>query len=298
MGRPIKKKFFGNLNEGSTLTHTDDGIGGEGIASVIFVNAGAKYSAGTTVAFSAPSVPGGSVATGTPVFAAGGVFDSITMTDNGSGYATTATMTITTATGVAVAGTGTSATTVVYVTTAGIYTGMTVQGTGISATATYVTSIGAALVNVTWPHASTVTGTIRFIDLPTTPAVSKTTLTTGRDNALAVYAFVPGGSSGVIGDIIKQESSTRYLVKTAQASGVPGQCRLVAVATGSLAEGEMNLLATDSLNSTYFVTKLTARRALLTQYNDGGSGFEYADGSAANWDIVAAVLGTVSIANL
>lgn len=120
------------------------------------------------------------------------------------------------------------------------------------------------------------------------------TLTTSVMNALAIKAFVPGGSSGVVGDIIKQESSRRYLVTTAQGTG---QCRLVAAADGALTEGQMNLLATDTLGSTYFVTKLTARRAHLSTATNGGSGFEYADGSVAGWSLDAATTGFVSVAS-
>jgi hypothetical protein len=283
MGRPIKKKFFGELTAG--------GIGGEGIASVNFSNTGANYSSGATVTFSAPSIPGGVTATGTPVFANRN-FSSITMTNNGSGYISTATMTITTATGVVVAGTGTTGTSIVYVTTAGIFTGMQVTGTGINASPTYVSSIESGLVNVTLNNASTVSGSISFRDSPTTAAVSSTVLTTGRANGLSVGAFVPGGGSGQTGDIVKQESSTRYLVRTT-ATGI---CRLASTATGSLTEGQMNLVATDVNASTYFVTKLTARRAVLTQFTVNGS-FEYANGAVANWSIDAATTGTVSIAN-
>jgi len=288
MGRPIKKKFFGELTAG--------GIGGEGIASVNFSNTGANFSAGTTVTFSAPNIPGGVTATGTPVFA-NRSFSSITMTNNGSGYTVTATMTITTATGVTVAGTGTSCQSIVYVNTSGIFTGMQVTGTGINASPTFVSSIESGLVNVTLNNASTVSGSISFRDSPTTAAVSSTVLTTGRANGLSVGAFVPGGGSGQTGDIVKQESSTRYLVRTSQASGVAGICRLASTATGSLTEGQMNLLATDVNASTYFVTKLTARRAVLTQFTVNGS-FEYANGAVANWSINAATTGTVSIANL
>lgn len=284
MGRPIKKKFFGELTAG--------GIGGEGIASVNFSNTGANFSAGTTVTFSAPSIAGGVTATGTPVFANRN-FSSITMTNNGSGYTSTATMTVTTATGVVVAGTGTAGTSIVYVTTAGIFTGMQVTGTGINASATHVSSIESGLVNVTLANASTVSGSISFRDSPTTAAVSSTVLTTGRANGLSVGAFVPGGGSGQSGDIVKQESSTRYLVRTT-ATGI---CRLASTATGSLTEGQMNLVATDVNASTYFVTKLTARRAVLTQSTVNGS-FEYANGAVANWSINAATTGTVSVANL
>jgi hypothetical protein len=289
MGRPIKKKFFGDLASG--------GIGGEGIATVSFANTGLHYSVGSTVAFSAPAIAGGVTATGTPVLNSDGSFVSVTITNAGSGYTSTATITATTATGVSVTGAGTSTQTVVYVNTSSIYAGMRVTGTGINAGATYVLSIGDGLVNLTAANASTVSGTLNFTDQPTTAVSFVTTLTTGRDNGLSVSAYVPGGSSGTAGDIVKQESSTRYLVRTSQASGVAGICRLTAAATGSLTSGQMNLIATDVNGSTYFVTKLTARRAVLTQYNNASS-FEYADGAVANWSISAASAGVVSIATL
>jgi hypothetical protein len=94
---------------------------------------------------------------------------------------------------------------------------------------------------------------------------------------------------------MKQEASHRYLVKTAQGQS---QCKLVAKATSDLLVGEMNLIATDSLTSTYFVTKLTAHRANLTQYTDGGSGFEYGVTDVAGWTINSATTGTVSISNV
>lgn len=120
------------------------------------------------------------------------------------------------------------------------------------------------------------------------------TLTSIYQNALSVTAFVPGGSSGVAGDIVKQEASKRYLVRTAQ--GI-GQCRIVAVAGGSLTEGQMNLIATDVNGSTYYVTKLTARRATLTRATMSSS-YEYATGEVTGWSLSAATTGTVSLANL
>jgi hypothetical protein len=130
-----------------------------------------------------------------------------------------------------------------------------------------------------------------------TGAAATSVLTSSYDNGLRINAYVPGGSAGLLGDIMKQEASRRYLVKTADGKG---QCKLVAVATGSLAEGEMNLLAYDSNSpaSSYYVTKLTGRRAVLTQATDGGSGFEYATGVVAGWTLGSASAGVVSLANV
>jgi hypothetical protein len=64
MGRPLNKKYFGNRNIGSTSVTTDDGIGGEGVASVT-LNALGSYTTRPTIGFSAPTLPNGVTATGT-----------------------------------------------------------------------------------------------------------------------------------------------------------------------------------------------------------------------------------------
>ena len=58
----------------------------------------------------------------------------------------------------------------------------------------------------------------------------------------------------------------------------------------------MNIIASDTNGSTYFVKKLTARRAVLTQSTASGS-FVFADGAAAGWTLGAAASGIVSVAN-
>lgn len=216
MGRPIKKKFFGNLNPG--------GAGGEGVASVTLSTSSLTVSTLTvTVVFSAPTLAGGVTALGTPV-KTGNTVTSVTIDTAGSGYL--------------------SAPSVTFIAPGGT------TGTGVAV------------------------------------------LTSSAINALDVTAYVPGGSSSVQGDIVKQEASRRYLVATAQGTG---QCRLVT--TSTLAEGEMTLIATDVNGSTYYVSKLTARRATLAQQTVSGS-FEYATGDVTGWTIDAATTGTVSLATV
>lgn len=65
MGRPIKKKFFGNTNSGVVFPGGDNNIGGEGIASVTITNAGDYTGNLPTVSFGIPSIPTGIQATGT-----------------------------------------------------------------------------------------------------------------------------------------------------------------------------------------------------------------------------------------
>ena len=50
MGRPLNKKYFGNRNIGSTAT-TDNGIGGEGVASVTIAGTNNNYIAVPTATF-------------------------------------------------------------------------------------------------------------------------------------------------------------------------------------------------------------------------------------------------------
>lgn len=136
-----------------------------------------------------------------------------------------------------------------------------------------ITNAGAgytAVPTVTLTSTSTTGTTATFV----------ATLANVVSNAIAISAWIPGGSSAKVGDIMKQESSRRYLVNTTD--GV-GQCKLV---TDTPAEGQMTITATDSDGNTYYVKKLTAHRAVLIQ--DTGSGFQFADDSAAGWNLTAA----------
>ena len=95
MGRPIKKKFFGNLNlpkYGSV--GQGSGVGGEGVSSIT-LPANAPDAAGAiTVSFTAPQIAGGVTATGTPV-KTGSTVTSVTITSPGSGYTVAPTVTFT-----------------------------------------------------------------------------------------------------------------------------------------------------------------------------------------------------------
>ena len=224
MGRPIKEKYFGNTNSpySNQSVGGTTGLGGEGVASITLSTSSLTVSTGTvTVLFSAPQLPGGVTAAGTPV-KTGNTVTSVTITAAGTGY--------------------TAAPTVVFAATVGS------TGTGVAV------------------------------------------LTSTQYNAIKGLAWVPGGSAKLF-DIKKQEGSKRYLVNTADGRAI---CKLVA--TPTIASGEMNIIASDTNGSTYFVKKLTARRAVLTQ-STASTAFLFADGSAAGWTLDAASLGVVSVAN-
>jgi hypothetical protein len=306
MGRPIKKKFFGNLNKpGYGSVSFTSGVGGEGTGAILVTNTGTGYSRGAVAVFSNPAyaIAQGWTTTGTPVFTADGNnqfgITAITVLKKGRGYETTATITINTATAVAASATGNSgllgANTFTVAGVTGIALGMTIAGggTGNNGKVTNVDSnlkrITSSVNNLgTWTNAANIT----FNDYGS-GAKFITSLTTTTQNALSVSAYIPVvGAAAKIADIVKQEASHRYLVKTGDGMG---QCKLTA--TDTLVSGEMNLIATDSLGSTYWVTKLTARRCVLTQRTNGGSGYEFDTNNSAGWTLNAPSTGVVSVAN-
>jgi hypothetical protein len=199
MGRPIKKKFFGNTNVPP--------VGGEAVASVTMSTTTFFESTLTvTVTFGNPTLPTGVTASGTAV-KTGNTVTSVTVVSGGGGYLAVPTVTLT---------------------------------DGVTTSTTATTAV----------------------------------LTTTKQNAIVISAFVPGGSSAVAGDIIKQASSTRYSVTTAQGTGT---CKLVAAA--STQSGEMTVLAVDSDSGDYYVTKLTARKARLVP----NTGTQFSTNTMVKW---------------
>lgn len=229
MGRPIKKKFFANLNDPyqDQATGGPTGVGGEGVASIVVLNSGTLYTTSTTLnlTFTAPQIGG----------TAGRATGRVTTTDNGN----IATVTLLKA------------------------------GSGYTAAPTATVNGGTTGTTATFTVA----------------------LTTTRPEGISVSAWVPGGVSAKSADIMKQEATRRYLVQNADGQGI---CSLVAA--DPAAAGEMSIIATDVNGSSYYVTKLTARRANLTRKAMIGS-YEYADGAVTRWSLSAATTGTVSVSN-
>ena len=137
-----------------------------------------------------------------------------------------------------------------------------------------------------------------------TTATFTIALTSSVQNAIAFTSFLlakDGGASAVAGgDIMKQESSRRYLVNNSQGRG---QVKLVAKNT--LVAGQMNIIATDFDGSTYFVTKLTAHKATLVNQYDTSTALVTlttdADGvktGATGWTLGSATGTTVTIASV
>jgi hypothetical protein len=92
---------------------------------------------------------------------------------------------------------------------------------------------------------------------------------------ITTSAYLPRKSSVArTSTILKQESSHRYLVQNRDGDGI---CKLTA--SGSLTAGQMSITATDSAGGTYYVTKLTSRKALLTPIN----GTQFPTNTYAKW---------------
>lgn len=118
-------------------------------------------------------------------------------------------------------------------------------------------------------------------------AIYTASMTAVTANAIAVVANVTGAGAKA-GDIVKQEASRRYLVTTGDGTG---QCTLVAE-TPNLA-GQMTMTAKDSAGGTYYVIKLTARRAVIVKGDRDGTQFVTgSDGISVPW-----VFATAAVAN-
>jgi hypothetical protein len=161
--------------------------------------------------------------------------------------------------------------------------------TGTQATVGTIALFGNGAINtftVAGGTGYTTAPTVTITGANTTPAVATSTLVYAAvTNVIATSAFIPaanGGSSAVIGDIVKQVGARRYKVRTAQ--GV-GKCKLV---TAAPAAGQMTIAATDSQSSTYYVKKLNESLCVLIQ--NSGSGFDYTDGTVAKWTITGSAV--------
>jgi hypothetical protein len=317
MGRPLAKRFFGNENIGTNSGYTaDDGIGGQGVASIstatvgsININNSFKHFPSLNVA--APELPNGVTA----ITAVTWEIDTVTFDGGGTTYTTGLTTAIT---GLSTQATVAPVINITHVTGGapdaynftggnrgeftsidgtGITTWAIVKGaqTGAQATITFrvksiaISNAGSgyvALPSLSW---TTLSGTTPSAQTPTLTTDSGTPYTAAAFPAIIAYAYVTGNN--LIADINAQKGSRRYRVTTTEGTAV---CKLVAATPAAV--GEMSITATDSSGKTYYVTKLSRHKAVLTQY--GSSGWEFDDGSTVQWTFDAATLNTtVQIAN-
>lgn len=125
--------------------------------------------------------------------------------------------------------------------------------------------------------AETATGTLTAVLTTESGAPGSST---NQENAIVAYAKTTSGGTSKPADIIKQRSTKRFKVKTADGTAV---CALKSSAVSTV--GEMTITATDSAGGTYFVTKIGSRRCTVTQ----GTGTQFASDSSVAWTFSSAV---------
>ena len=317
MGRPLNKKYFGNRNVGSGVA-ADRGLGGNQIDSIT-LNAGylGNYTTRPTITFPSPDYAALGAVTATAVMISE-VLSATISGGTGYGNAQTFELTVANAAGetavlLVTSGSGGNITTVNSITTRGTFTALTAVtsvsgGTGTGATpvltyrakavtmtnkgsgyttplitsSTAITSVSAGMTNAT-------SGTVVF---------GSSTTVGNNENAIITFAHLPttaptglisgaGGSSTVIGDIVKQRGKITYTVETAQGIG-----KVKLVSTSTLVAGQMYIQATDSVGGTYYVSKLFARTAVITT----GTGVQFTTGARVQWTFGSAVVPSTGVA--
>ena len=114
-------------------------------------------------------------------------------------------------------------------------------------------------------------------------------------NQIQVTAYLPpntstdwisgsGGTAARTSYLAKQKGSKRFVcTNSTDGSGI---CALVVT---SPAAGEFRMFAADSGGGTYYVSKISGRKATLKQY--GGGTWEFDDGASVAWNLTAAETG-------
>ena len=305
MGRPINKKFFGNINPSNynDIAHGNTGVGGEGITSVDFTSNRGSFVSAPTITMPAPSIADGVTAVLAPIYI------NVEHVATGAGKAGLQVGDVYT-----YAGTGGAQWQVSSISGSNATFNLTNAGSGISisaipggttqgALATRVSGTGTTstfLLDIYW-HISTGGGIVptteagsgylktESLSITGTGAPAVTAINyTNRQNAIAFTSYISTGSQArTNGDIIKQEASRRYLIQNSD--GI-GQCKLIT--TSTLTAGTMNIIATDYNGSTYYVNKLTAHKAHLVRKTSAGAGYLIADNVSTGWTLNGAT-GTV-----
>jgi len=326
MGRPLNKKYFGNRNVGTggyQLGQADDFIGGEGLAAyTLNAQLGSLIINSTypqpTLVVPAPSIPGGVQSTVQVVWEV----ESVAVTNGLSGHSYSTTTnggTLLTGLGggttfnITSVGSGQGEVQTIVPFNRGSFTtipraAVTYQiqgGDGNNQANVYfrvksITTVekGSGYIGTetfSWSDGGSHSGT-----MPGVPTVALTTdsgnrpgygdlnANTNQENAILIYAKTTSGGTVQLGDIIKQSNARSYKVCTADGISV------VKLIAGTPAFGQATITATDSAGGTYYVTKLTAHKALLTR----NTGTQFATGQSVKWTFGSATAGqTVTVAN-
>lgn len=321
MGRPLAKRYFGNRNVGTTGS-ADNGIGGEGLATIanpaqlgsILVCSTATSVPVLTIP--TPAIPGGVQAQAQVTWEVESVYVSGTPLDGHSYTITTGTTVLTGLGGgatfsITAVGSGQGEVQTIVPANRGSFTTIPVLadtyqivgGDGNNqAHVKYrvkqiaVTEKGSGYTSA--PAITWVTTGVKGTNPGSTTSVLTTdsgatnnqgNASTNQENAIIIRAKTTSGGTASVGDIKSQKGSHRYKVKTADGVAV---CKLVT--TTSPAVNQAYILATDSTGNSYYVTKITSRKCIVTQ-KSGGSNYEFAapatypNGQIVKWTFGSAV---------
>ena len=320
MGRPLNKKYFGNRNIGTNgnegqagggQNFADDKIGGEGLASIDWSNLGSfrgndgAHNPLVGMALPAPTLPGGvqaewtvtlevaSVTTGAGI-AGLNVGDTYTYAGLGSPVFTVAstplggnaTFTVTNRGSVDLADLpgDTQTVSMTKLTGSGANT-FTVDINFRVKTAT-ITEKGSGYTGAETFTVTLYTGGVGTPPAGTIVLTEDSGVTNGmnaegnNENAIVAYGYVDGGREVV--DIIRQTNGKSYKIEGAD--GIVRSAKLVAAEASD--DGEMDINATDFGGGTYWVTKLSGRKATVVQ--SGSGPWEFDDGASVPWTFEAA----------
>lgn len=304
MGRPLNSRFFDPLPPSN----------GEGVASVTVTGQG-NYNALATVTFDPPGLPSGTTASGSVVMElrtvainnAGGSYTAGDVLVIGGGgvvgdttagtYTVQAEIVVDTVDGVTGEITAFTALSV-----RGAYTVLPAKVAGGSNTTNLSLDGGTgnnARVDVTWrvlsvTVASSGSGYVSVADAAptfsagTSTATGTSVLTTTGTNVLLAHAHVVGGTTALDADIVKQTSTSDYVMTTSEGTSICGL-----VPSNTPAAGQAYIIATDSAANTYWVLKITAHKAVLRRR--AGGTWIYPNGYSAPWSLAAASGAVVSI---
>ena len=318
MGRPLNKKYFGNRNIGSTGTGDNYGIGGEGIADISAPDAGSWLAtaggAATPISgltLPAPTLPGGVQATWTITYGIESVTTGAGKTDlilNETYTSASFPGSIIQVTGLGGANAtftvvNQGATTTLPTDLQGVL--MTLRtGQGHTGAATFLVDIfthikgfeitekGSGYTGtetITPALANGATGSAPVLSIVRTTDSGNVGSSTNQENAILMTAYLTGGSAVKV-DIIRQVSTNRYRVTDGTRTGIVKLSSSLADAAG---ECSVRLVDTDG--GTYFATKITARKVVITR----GTGVQaaFATGTAVKWNMTAATADSLLIDN-
>jgi hypothetical protein len=112
---------------------------------------------------------------------------------------------------------------------------------------------------------------------------------TNEENAILMTAYLTGGSALSV-DIKKQVSTNRFKVTDGTRTGIVKLTGSLADAAG---EGSVRLVDTDG--GTYFATKITSRKAVITRGT--GEQAAFVTGTSVKWNMIAATATSLLIDN-